>query len=92
MPRGIYVMAGGKTAQIFEAMLFGGWFSEKAGRTLSGVSAQIDQKDLLILKEMLETGKIIPAIDRRYPLSEVPAALRYLGSGHARGKLVITMA
>jgi len=91
-PRGIYVMAGGKTAQIFEAMLFGGWFSEKAGRTLGGVSAQIDQKDLLTLKDLVEAGKIIPAIDRRYPLSEVPAALRYLGIGHARGKLVIMMA
>jgi NADPH:quinone reductase-like Zn-dependent oxidoreductase len=55
------------------------------------VSAHIDQKDLLTLKEMLEAGKIVPAIDKRYPLNEVPEALRYLGAGHARGKIVITV-
>ena len=50
-----------------------------------------NQKDLVILKELLEAGKIVPVIDRRYLLSEVPEALRYLGEGHARGKIVITM-
>jgi NADPH:quinone reductase-like Zn-dependent oxidoreductase len=89
--QGIYIMAGGKPAQNFEAMLLGGWLSEKDGRKLGGVSAQIDQQDLLTLKEMLETGKIIPAIDKRYPLNEVPAALRYLGTNHAQGKIVITI-
>ncbi len=91
-PRGIYVMAGGKASQIFEAMLLGNLFSEKNGRTMSNVSAQIDLQDLLTLKEMLEAEKVIPAIDKRYPLSEVPEALRHLGGGHARGKIVITVA
>jgi NADPH:quinone reductase-like Zn-dependent oxidoreductase len=91
-PKGIYVMAGGKTAQIFEAMLLRGWYSEKNGRQIGGVSAQIEQKDLLTLKELLEAGKIVPAIDKRYPLNEVAEALRYLGTGHARGKIVITVA
>ena len=90
-PRGIYVMAGGKPAQIFQSMLLGGWMSEKDGRKLGGVSAHIDLKDLLALKEMLEAGKIVPVIDKRYSLSEVPEALRYLGEGHAKGKIVITM-
>ena len=88
-PTGIYVMAGGKSAQIFQSMLLGSWFSEKDGRQLGGVSAKISQKDLLTLKEMLEAGKIIPVVDKVYPLSEVPEALRYLGTGHARGKIVI---
>ena len=91
-PKGIYIMAGGKPAQIFEAMLLGGWLSEKDGRKLGGVSAQIDQQDLLTLKDLLEARKIIPAIDKRYPLNEVPAALRYLGTNHAQGKIVITIA
>ncbi len=91
-PKGIYVMAGGKAAQIFEPMLLGSWLSEKDGRKMGGVSAHIDQKDLLTLKEMLEAGKIVPAIDKRYPLNEVPEALRYLGAGHARGKIVINIA
>jgi NADPH:quinone reductase-like Zn-dependent oxidoreductase len=91
-PGGIYVMAGGKPAQIFQSMLLGGWMSEKDGRKMGGVSAHIDLKDLLTLKEMLEAGKIVPVIDKCYSLSEVPEALRYLGTGHARGKIVITVA
>jgi NADPH:quinone reductase-like Zn-dependent oxidoreductase len=91
-PRGIYVMAGGKARQIFEAMLLGNWMSEKNGRTLGNVSAHIDPQDLLTLKELLEAGKIVPAIDKRYPLEETPAALRYLGAGHAQGKIIITVA
>jgi NADPH:quinone reductase-like Zn-dependent oxidoreductase len=43
------------------------------------------------LKELVETGKVEPVIDRRYPLSEVPDALQYLEEGHARGKVVITV-
>ena len=49
------------------------------------------QQDFLDLKDMLETGKMTPVIDRRYPLNEVPDALRYIGKGHARGKIVITV-
>ena len=90
-PKGIYVMAGGSTAQIFQAMLFGSRMSEAGGRKMGGVMAKIDQKDLAILKELLETGKIVPVIDRCYPFKEAAEALRYLGKGHARGKVVITM-
>ena len=43
------------------------------------------------MKELFEAGKVIPVIDRCYPLSEVPEALRYLGEGHAKGKVVITV-
>ncbi len=89
--RGIYVMAGGTARQIFEPMLFGWLYSEKGGRKLGSVSAQINLQDLLTLKEMLEAGEVVPAIDRSYPLEEIPEALRYLGSGHARAKLVIKL-
>ena len=90
-PKGIYVMAGGATAQIFQAMLLGPWMSRTGGKKMGGVSAKIDQKDLVILKELLEAGKIVPIIDRRYPLSEAAEALRYLGEGHAQGKVVISV-
>ena len=53
--------------------------------------ALVNQADLRILTEMLETGKLRPIIDRRYPLSEVPAAIRALATGHSRGKSVITI-
>lgn len=90
-PKGIYVMAGGTKAQIFQAMLMGSLMSEKGGRKMGGVSAKRSQKDLAILKDLLEAGKIVPVIDKRYPLGETAEALRYLGEGHARGKVVITV-
>jgi NADPH:quinone reductase-like Zn-dependent oxidoreductase len=90
-PKGIYVMAGGTMTQIFQAMLLGSWMSETGGRKMRGVSAKRSQKDLAFLKELLEAGKVVPVIDRRYPLSEAAEALRYLGEGHARGKVVIVV-
>jgi NADPH:quinone reductase-like Zn-dependent oxidoreductase len=53
--------------------------------------ASPNNKDLVFLKELIEDGKIAPVIDSTYPLSETPEALRYLGEGHARGKVVITV-
>jgi NADPH:quinone reductase-like Zn-dependent oxidoreductase len=47
-------------------------------------------KDLMFLKELIEAGKVTPAIDRTYLLSDAADAFRYLGNGHARGKVVIT--
>ncbi len=79
-PQGIYVMAGGTSAQIFQAMLLGSLYSQKGGKKMGGVSAKTSQSDLVILKELLEAGKIVPVIDRRYPFSETAEALRYLGS------------
>ena len=90
-PRGMYIMAGGSPAQIFQAMLLGPLMSENGGRKMGGVSAKASQKDLFFLKELLEAGKIAPVIDRRYPLPDTAEALRYLGAGHARGKIVIAM-
>lgn len=90
-PRGIYAMAGGSKAQIFQTMLMGSRMSEAGGRKMCAVSAKVDQKDMEIIKELIEAGKVKPVIDRRYPLSEAAEALRYLGGGHARAKVVITM-
>jgi len=89
-PNGIYVMAGGSKAQMFQASLMGSWMSETGGRKMGGVSAKRSQKDLVLLTKLLEAGKVVPVIDRRYPLSEAAEALRYLGAGHARGKVIIT--
>jgi NADPH:quinone reductase-like Zn-dependent oxidoreductase len=91
-PKGIYMMAGGSVAQIFQGMLLGKPMSENGGRKLGVVTAKMNRKDLDILKEMLDAGKIAPVIDRCYPLGDAREALRYLGEGHARGKIVLTMA
>jgi NADPH:quinone reductase-like Zn-dependent oxidoreductase len=88
---GICVMAGGGWPQILQAMLLGPLFSWFGSKKMCFFIAKIDQKDLVFLKELLATGKIAPVIDRRYPLSEVVEALRYLEEGHARGKVVITV-
>lgn len=53
--------------------------------------AKMNKEDLVFMQELLEAGTVTPVIDRRYELSEVPEALRYLGEGHAQGKIVITV-
>jgi NADPH:quinone reductase-like Zn-dependent oxidoreductase len=90
-PEGIYVMTGGSGAQMFQAMLWGPFISMTGKKKLGGLSSKPNRKDLVYIKELVESGKVKPVIDRQYPLSEVPEALRYLGEGHARGKVVITV-
>ncbi len=89
--KGIYVMVGGSTAQIFQALLLGPWMSMTGSKKMGALSAKPDQEDLVFVKELVEAGKVMPVIDRRYPLSEVGEALRYLEEGHAGGKVVITL-
>lgn len=87
--RGIYACAGGTMRQIFETLMFGRLFSERGGRTLTSVMASHKQADLMTVRDMLASGAIKPVIERTYPLRELPEAMRYLGSRHARAKLVI---
>jgi len=61
----------------------------QAGKTVIAGNASRKTEDLVFLTELIEAGKIISVIDRRYPLSGVAEALRYYGEGHARGKVVI---
>jgi NADPH:quinone reductase-like Zn-dependent oxidoreductase len=56
-----------------------------------GMLMHKQNKDLALIKELFEAGKVKPVIDKLYPLSEVPEALRYFGEGHAKRKLVITV-
>ena len=54
--------------------------------------AELNKKDLTILGELMQSGKVKPVIDRTYPLSQIAEAIRYLEQGHARGKVIITVA
>ncbi len=90
-PNGIYVMTGGSGAQMFQAMLLGPIMSMTGSKKMGNTMAKPNKKDLALLAELLETGKVVPVIDRRYPLREVPEAIRHLEEGHARGKVVITL-
>ncbi len=90
-PGGIYVMTGGSTAQMFQALLLGLWISMLGSKKMGNLAEKPNQKDLIFMKELLEAGKVAPMIDRRYSFEEIPEALRYLEQGHARGKVVITV-
>jgi len=89
-PGGHYVATGGEMAQIFQPMLLGPWISSE-GRKMTNLAMKPDQKDLTYLKELIESGKVKPVIDKSYPLSELPTALEYYGEGHSRGKVVVTI-
>ena len=89
-PKGIYVMVGGSTARIFQVVFLGPLISMTTSKKM-GILMHKPNKDLAFMKELFEAGKVVPVIDRRYPLSEVPEALRYFGKGHAKGKVVITV-
>ncbi|MDH2427729.1 NAD(P)-dependent alcohol dehydrogenase [Sphaerisporangium sp. TRM90804] len=95
-PKGTLVMVGGEDS----GMWVGGAvlrtlralvMSPFIGHDLRGVFATVREEDLRHLTELIEAGKVTPAVDRTYPLVEVPDAIRYLSDGHARGKLVITV-
>jgi NADPH:quinone reductase-like Zn-dependent oxidoreductase len=93
-PTGRYVLVGGSKAHVFQALLQAlllGPVISRTGRQKMGFMgiAKINQKDLVYVKELVEAGKVVPAIERRYPLHETAEALRYLEEGHARGKVVI---
>ncbi|MCH8027853.1 MAG: zinc-binding dehydrogenase, partial [candidate division Zixibacteria bacterium] len=90
-PKGIYVLVGGSMALMFRVMFVGPWLSMTGSKKMRTVMTKINKKDLALMKELLEAGKVIPVIDRRYSLSEVPEAIEYLEEGHARGKVVITV-
>lgn len=90
-PRGKYAMIGGGSAQLFQALLLGPWISMAGSRKIVVVSSKPNREDLRFLKELVESGKIKPVIDKRYPLAAVPEAVRYVERGHAFGKVVITM-
>ena len=65
--------------------------SRGRSQTVKFFVAKINTEDLIVLSELLAAGKVTPIIDRKYQLSEAPEALSYLGEGHARGKVVITV-
>ena len=75
----------------FQAMLLGPLISMMGRKKMGTLFASPNQKDMNFLIELFESGKVVPVIDRCYPLSEVAEAFRYLEEGNARGKIVITV-
>ena len=96
-PNGKYVQIGGggindsrwigPLPRVVNALLL----SRVAGQQMGMMLAELNPKDLAYLGDLMTEGKVTPVIDRRYKLSEAPAAIRYLEEGHARGKVIITV-
>jgi NADPH:quinone reductase-like Zn-dependent oxidoreductase len=90
-PRGIYVVIGGSVAQMLQGMLLAPLLSRAGDKKMTGVITNANQRDLVVLKELIEAGKVVPVIDRSYPLNEVREAIQYVLQGHPRGKVIITV-
>lgn len=91
-PEGTYVSTGGPSmARIFQDMVLGPFLSRNNGKKVVGGWALVINKDLGLMTGLIETGKVKPVIDKRYPLYRAAEAFRYFGNGHARGKVVVTV-
>jgi len=88
---GIFVMVGGSFARILQAASLAPLLSRLGSKKMRFFIAKINTNDLVLLKDLLESGALAPVIDRRYPLSEAAEALRYREAGHAKGKVVIAI-
>jgi len=97
-PKGIYIMIGaggpdeggliGPMGRLMQALLMSPFIGQKMGMMM----AKVSQSDLTVLAELMQAGKVTTVIDRSYPLSEVREAIRYLETGRARGKIIVTVA
>lgn len=93
-PNGICVLIGGGDPSIISlltGMLQQWWILKTEGKKIGSIFAKMNQKSLTDIKELFESGKIKPVIDRQYPLNKAAEALQYLGEGHAQGKIIITI-
>jgi len=90
-PNGAYVVLGGYMAQMIEVLLLGWLLSRIGNKKMLGLMTNANHKDLDFLGKLLESGKVVPVIDRTYPLTEIVKAMNYILEGHPRGKVVITM-
>lgn len=90
-PNGTYFLVGGSVAVIFQILLLGPSVKRRTTKNIRILAVPQDRKDLIAITELIKAGKIVPVIDRRYSLSEVPEALRYVGEGRAKGKVVIVV-
>ncbi|MDF1543679.1 MAG: NAD(P)-dependent alcohol dehydrogenase [bacterium] len=92
-PSGVYVVVGGSssTGRVLLSLLFNPLISMIKGRKLVSLMADLKKSDLVFLKELLESGKIVPVIGRKYPLSDTAQAIRHIEKGHASGKVIINV-
>lgn len=91
-PKGTCVIVGfSSMTLLLQHQLLGRVISRIGSKKIGSMLAHVQRADLIILKELMEAGKVMPVIDRTYPLTQVPEAYRYAETGHARGKVVVTL-
>ena len=93
-PKGKYIMVGGPAGRWIDPLpraISALVLSRFVSQDIRLFLADLNQADLNILRDLMQAGKVTPVIDRRYRLTDVPEAIRYLEQGHARGKVVITL-
>ena len=89
---GIYAVVGGSKSTIFQALFIGALISLTGSKKMGLMTWKPNKKDdLAFVKKLIESGKVVPVIDRSYPLGEVAEAFRYFEEGHPQGKIVITL-
>jgi NADPH:quinone reductase-like Zn-dependent oxidoreductase len=91
-PKGIYVGSTNSAALLFQTMLLGPFITMNSNKRMTNLMAKTDIEDLVFLKELIEAGKVVPVVDRCFPLREVSDAVRCYEEGHSQGKVVITVA
>jgi NADPH:quinone reductase-like Zn-dependent oxidoreductase len=88
-PGGRYLYVGGSVATLLQALMIGPLIGRAEGKRIRLLPVRLGVQHLAPIVELCQAGKLATVIDRRYRLSEVPDALRYLGAGHAKGKVVV---
>lgn len=88
-PNGTYFFVGGSVATLFQILFLGPWIKRTTGRNVRILMVPQNNKDLIAITELCIAGKVSPIIDRVYPFDKGPEALRYVGEGRAKGKVVI---
>ena len=91
-PGGTYYAVGGSLGTLLPILIVGPWLRRTRNRNVRILAVRRNRKDLAYVTELCQSGRLVPVIDRVYPFNEVPEALRHVGEGRARGKLVIRVA
>lgn len=96
-PRGAYISCGGggpdrSTMDLLAHLLQNAVRSRFGDQKMPGLFAKINREDLAFLADLVQTGKVSPVVDRTYSLPEIAEAIRHVETGHARGKVVISVA
>jgi NADPH:quinone reductase-like Zn-dependent oxidoreductase len=91
-PQGRYVLVGGSFGKIVQMLFQAALLSKSGGQQFSVLMAKANAQDLSLIKELIEAGQVKPVVENLYAFEQIPEALRHLGEGHAKGKLVVRVA